>query len=192
MIKWRPTTETARRFAIALTLAGIVHICITFAMPALTGSNTFRKFAATLPSNRLDVLPPIAPGNQPLPFMAPDSRYAVCRYDTASGPVAVNVGLPDAGWLLALYSLEGDNFYHVVGQSGRRTSLSLLLVPPSDQVIGTAAEAQPVGLGGPAGAPVTVATRQGLLFVRAPERGAAYRHEIEAELRKARCSLRRG
>ncbi len=191
MIRWRPTTETARRAAIAATLVGIVHICITFAMPALTGSNTFKKFAGTLPSNRLDVLPPIAPGNQPLPFMAPDSRYAVCRYDTTAGSVAVNIGLPDAGWMLALYSLEGDNFYYVVGQSGRRISLSLLLVPPSDQVLGTSAEAQPLGPAGPAGAPVTVATRQGLLFVRAPERGAAYRQEIEAELRKARCSLKR-
>lgn len=188
MIKWRPTAETFRRLAIALTLAGIVHICITFAMPALTGSNTFRKFAATLPANRIDVLPPIGPGNQPLPFMSADARYAVCRYDTGAGPVAVNVSLPDAGWVLALYSLEGDNFYYVVGQNARRTSPSLLLVPPSEQVVGTPAEAQPAS---PAGAPVTVATRQGLLFVRAPERGAAYRYEIEAELKKARCTLRR-
>lgn len=188
MRKWRPTAETARRAAIAVTLAGILHICITFAMPAFTGSNAFKKFAGTLPSNRLDVLPPIGPSNQPLPFMAPDSRYAVCRYDTTGGSVAVNVALPDAGWMLALYSLEGDNFYYVVGQSGRRISLSLLLVPPSEQLVGTPAEALATG---PAGAPVTVATRQGLLFVRAPERGLAYRQEIEAELKKARCTLRR-
>jgi uncharacterized membrane protein len=188
MTKWRPTATTARRAAIALTLAGIVHILVVFAMPVMTGSNTFRKFAGSLPANRMDLLPPIAPGQQPLPFMSPDSRYAVCRYDTSAGPVAVSVNLPDIGWVLALYSLEGDNFYHVVGQSSRRTTLSLLLVPPSEQVVGTPAEAQTAT---PAGAPVTVAARQGLLFVRAPERGAAYRQDVEAELKKARCTLRR-
>ena len=113
------------------------------------------------------------------------------RTTGTAGSVAVNVALPDAGWMLALYSLEGDNFYYVVGQSGRRTSLSLLLVPPSEQLVGTPAEAQTTGPAGPAGAPVTVSTRQGLLLVRAPERGTAYRQEVEAELKKARCTLRR-
>ena len=188
MIKWRPTADTARQLAIAVVVAGIVHICATFAMPTLTGSSAFRQFAASLPANRLDVLLPITPANQPLPFMSPDARYAVCRYDTSAGSVAVTVNLPDMGWVLALYTPEGDNFYHVTGQSARRTTLSLLLVPPSEQVIGTPAEAMSAN---PAGAPVTVATRQGLLFVRAPERGAAYRQDIEAELRKARCALRR-
>lgn len=188
MIKWRPTADGARLLAIAATVAGIVHICATFAMPTLTGSRTFRQFAGTLATNRIDVLPPITPTSQPLPFMAPDVRYAVCRYDTSVGPVAVTVSLPDTGWMLVLYTPEGDNFYHVTGQSARRTTLSLLLVPPSEQVIGTPAEAQTAT---PAGAPITVATRQGLLFVRAPERGTAYRQDVEAELRKARCALRR-
>jgi uncharacterized membrane protein len=188
MIKWRFPKGNLRLIAIGAALAGIVHICATFAMPSLTGASTFRRYAAALPLNRIDVLPPVAPSNQPLPFMAPDARYAVCRFDTSTGPVMVSLGLPDAGWVLALYTLDGDNFYHVTGQAGRQSILSLMLVPPSDQVIGSAAEAHPAS---PAGAPVTVAARQGLLFIRAPERGAAHRHEIEAELRKARCAPRR-
>ena len=29
------------------------------------------------------VLPPPAPGKQPLPFLTPDSLYAMCRYDVS-------------------------------------------------------------------------------------------------------------
>ncbi len=188
MISLRAPAGTLRLAAIAVVLAGIVHICATFAMPALTGSRTLRQFLATLPENRLDVLAPMSPANQPLRFMSPEARYAVCRYDTSAGPVAVTVSLPDTGWVLALYSPEGDNIYHVTGTNARRLTLSLLLVPPSEQAIGSPAEASAAT---PAAGPVTVATRRGLLLVRAPERGIAYRHETEAELRKSRCAPRR-
>ena len=186
---WRPTADMARVLGIALVLAGIVHICVTFALPTLTGSREIAKFAASLPLNRMELLAPVAPASQPLPFMTPDTRYAVCRYDTSNGAVAVSLSLPEPGWVMALYSLEGENFYYVTGQPTRRIDLALLLVPPtSEQVLGTAAEASPVA---PAGAPVPVATRQGLLVVRAPERGVAYRPLVEAELKKARCAPRR-
>lgn len=188
MTRGLPTASGMRLFAIVVVLAGIVHICVTFALPTLTGSRTFRQFLTALPENRLEVLAPIAPANQPLRFMSPEARYAVCRYDTSAGPVAVTVSLPDTGWVMALYSPEGDNIYHVTGSSSRRIALSLLLVPPSEQTIGTAAEAQTAT---PAAGPVTVATRRGLLLLKAPERGIAYRHETEAELRKSRCGSRR-
>lgn len=186
MTRWWPTADGVRILAVALVLAGIVHICVTFAMPSLTGSRALRQFVASLATNRLDLLPPIAPGNQPLPFMSPDARLAVCRFDTSLGPVAVTVNLPDVAWVLALYNMEGDNFYHVIGQPGKRIALSLLLVPPSEQAIG-ASETQTTV----AGAPVLVPARQGLLVIRAPERGAAYRQEVETELRASRCAVRR-
>lgn len=190
MKKWSLTADTIRLVMIAFVLAGIVHICFTFAMPTLTASGTFRRLAERLPLNRMDVIAPVSPQSQPLPFMSPDVRYAVCRYSTADGAVAVNVSLPDAGWVLALYSLEGENFYYVTGQSNKRINVSLLLVPPSnEQMIGSVAEASPAT---PSGAPVPVPTRQGLLFVRGPERGLAYRPEVEAELKKSRCAPRRG
>lgn len=184
-----PTAEFLRQVLIGLTLAGIIHICATFAMPSLVASGAFRQFAATLPANRLDLLPPITPSSQPLPFMAPDARYAVCRYDTSIGPVTATITLPDAGWVLALYTMQGENFYHVTGQAGKRTTLTLLLAPQAEQAAaGGQIEAQTAAQ---AGAPVTVAARQGLLLVRAPERGLAFRQEAEAELRKSRCALRR-
>lgn len=182
-----PSVGLLRLLAIGLVLAGIVHICATFAMPSLSTSSAFRRFAATLPANRLELLPPVTPSSQPLPFLAPDARYAVCRFDTSIGSVVSTVTLPDSGWVLSLHTMQGENFYHVVGQAGKRITLSLLLVPPSDQSIGEAADTS----ASPAGAPVPVAARQGLLVVRAPERGFAFRQETEAELRKSRCTLRR-
>lgn len=188
MIKWRPKAEHGRLLLLGLTLAGITHILATFAMPTLTGSRTIQRFAASLPANQLMVLPPITPSAQPLPFLSPEALYAACHYDTSKGPVSVHVTLPDMGWVLALYSLNGDNFYHVTGQGGRRQNLSLLLVPPSDQLLGPSAEAHAPG---PAGAPLTVAAREGIVLLKGPIRGGAYRLEVEAELRKSRCGLRR-
>lgn len=188
-----PSADTFRLLAIGATLAGIVHICTTFAMPSMTGSTSFRRLAATLPANRLELLPPVTPASQPLPFMAPDARYAICRYDTSIGPVTAAVTLPDAGWILALYTLQGENFYYVTGQAGKRISLSLLLAPPSgEQVVAGSVVGDTAVTPGQAGAPIVVAARQGLLVLRAPERGLAFRQEAEAELRKSRCALKRG
>ncbi len=68
-----------------------------------------------LPINNMQILPPVSPEAQPLPFMGTDARYAVCRFDTEEGAVALNATLPGPGWILALYSPEGDNFVLVGG-----------------------------------------------------------------------------
>ncbi len=176
-----------RPLAIALCLAGIVHIGATFAMPMLSGRTAYDRLADTLPVNTLAVLPPITPSSQPLPFLAADARYAMCRYDTSEGSVAVDVTLPDAGWLLALYSPRGDNFYYVPGQADRPSRLSLLLVPPGDQPIASDGGGELTGRGD---AQAIVATSKGLLIVRAPLRGLAYDQQIENSLRSVRCIAR--
>ena len=53
-------------------------------------------------------------------MMAPDVRYAFCRFDLANGPVRLKAAIADELWLIALYTPEGENFYTVAGADMKR------------------------------------------------------------------------
>jgi uncharacterized membrane protein len=66
-----------------LILGAILHISYVLAAPHLSGGTAWRQLSPQLPINEMKVLAPVKPGAQPLPFMAPDVRYAMCRFDLA-------------------------------------------------------------------------------------------------------------
>lgn len=177
-----------RVWALALVTAGIVHICATFATIELAGQPAYERLARTLEPHRMQVLPAVTPTSQPLPYWSPEFRYALCRYRTSQGSVLVTASLPDNGWTLTVFSKSGESTYSVAGQAGRRTDIVLLLVPPGDRFITIAPEAV-AGQGG-AGAPLAIPARDGIVIVRAPDKGVSFRNETELELRKAQCSYR--
>jgi uncharacterized membrane protein len=182
-----------RLVAAAFFAVAILHIIATLSTPSLTPSTGYERLAGDLPVNKMQILPPVSPEAQPLPFMGTDARYAVCRFDTEDGAVALNATLPDPGWILALYSPEGDNFFSSVAQPGRRRDVSLLLVPFDERFRGTAGETTP------SSAPtadsrdptLTVPARRGIAIIRAPEQGEAYKVRNLAELKRARCTYRK-
>lgn len=178
LVKWRLVVA-------ALIAVGILHILATLATPSLTGASAFARLKPALPANKMVVLPPLQPDRQPLPFLSADVRYAFCRYDTSRGPVAVKASLPDTGWSLSLYSPEGDNFYVATGTQGQTTDLSIVLVTSDERFMGLTPEAR--GLAADKQASVQTLTRQGLVVVRAPDRGRAYRNQIETVLKSASC-----
>lgn len=177
--------------AVALVCGGIVHITATLLVPHFATGNAVQKLIADLPVNRMRLLPATSPESQPLPFMSPDMRYAVCRFDIGSGPIAVNALLPDKGWSLALYTTDGDNFYAVPAPDARRAEVSFVLVPPIERPtfgflhLGRAAAEV-------SASEIAVPQREGLVVVRASLRGQAYAKEVEAQLARASCGLRRG
>ena len=73
----------------ARVAAGILHICATLASPYLTAASAYSRLAPGLPVNRMQILSVAAPGAEPVPFMSPDARYAMCRFDATGGPVSV-------------------------------------------------------------------------------------------------------
>lgn len=169
----------------ALLLAGIIHIGATLAIPHVGPGTAFTRLGAMLPVNRLVVLPPIAPGKQPLPFMTPDALYAMCRYDLSSDSLAVTVMMADAAWTLSLHTPQGDNFYVMPAQTQRRAEVSLTLVPGIDRLgelvaVPRRVTAQETQIASP--------SWQGLVVVRAPMRGLAWRAETEAALARASCT----
>jgi uncharacterized membrane protein len=167
--------------------AGILHICATLAAPYLTAASAYSRLAPALPINKMQVLADIAPGGEPLPFLSPDARYALCRFDTSRGPVSVEATLPpDPGWMLAVVSPQGDNLYASASTPGRPTPITLALVPSEEHFLGVTPEAR--GIARDVQPPVPIAATRGIVVLRGPDEGFSYRREVEAALAAASCS----
>lgn len=176
--------------AVALVCAGIVHIAATLLVPHLATGGAVQRLLTDLPVNKMLVLPPPTAERQSLPFMNPDTRLAVCRFDVSGGPVAISALLPDKGWSLGLYTPDGDNFYAVPAQDLRRAEVTFTLVPQSEQP-----SAGFLGFGRTPtteASRITVPQREGLVVVRASLRGQSYKRELEAQLARASCGVQRG
>jgi len=174
-----------RTVAGAVLLGGILHIAATLAVTAVGPGNAFQRMRDTLPVNRMVILPPIVPGKEPLPFMVPDALYAMCRYDLSSNPVNVSAALADSGWTVSLHTPQGDNFYVVPAQQLRRPELSFMLVPGGERISEFAPT--PRRANNPDNQ-IASPSLEGLVVVRAPLRGMAWRAEAEAALRRASCA----
>lgn len=174
--------------AIAVVSGGIIHILATLVVPKLASGSAWHRLAGKLPANRMIVLPPAIAGSQPLPFIGPDVRMALCRFDLSQGAVVIAATLPDKGWTLGLYSREGDNFFAVPAQEFRRAEVRFTLVPPADSLLGLFNWGRGVDT---TASQVSVPRSDGLVVLRAPMRGRAYQSEIEALLARASCSPQR-
>ncbi|KUO56999.1 MAG: hypothetical protein APF80_15435 [Alphaproteobacteria bacterium BRH_c36] len=175
-----------RLVAAALCAMGILHIAATLAAPMMMGRSAFDRLEPMLPVNTVIVLPPVTPATQPLPFLTPDVRYAMCRYDSAQAPVGVSLELPGKGWSLALHTPEGDNVYAATGEDERVTSLRLRILPTAERFMGLTPES--LGVADTTEKPQAVRSDRGIIVLRAPDKGRAYRPFIEAGLRRFTCA----
>lgn len=172
--------------AATLFASAILHILATLATPRLIPASGYSELAGDLARNTMHILPDVGPETQPLPFMSPDSHYAVCRFDTKDGAVSVSALLPEPGWVLALYSPAGDNFFTTVASPARRPDVSLLLVPGDEAWREGGSVAAVTGE-----ATLTIPANKGLAVIRAPDRGESYSSRALAELKRATCAYRR-
>lgn len=169
----------------ALISVGILHICATLAAPFLGNASAYQRLAPTLPVNAMRVFPELTAETQPLPFLTPAFRYAMCRVDSSEGPVLVKVVLPDRGWTVSLYSPDGDSLYAASGQLARPTEIALQVVSSDERFTGLTPESR--GKARSDDTSLTVSAREGIVVVRAPERGIAYAAKIDSEISRATC-----
>jgi uncharacterized membrane protein len=174
--------------AAALFAAAILHILATLATPYLTPSSGYSRLASDLPENRMTILPPVTAGAQPLPFLAPDARYAVCRFDTKNGSVDLTAMLPEPGWVLAIFSPGGDNFFSSVASPDRGPQVSIKLVPGEETWRGSTES--PLAAAVTRESTLTIPANTGIVLIRAPDRGEAYNARAMAELKRARCQFK--
>lgn len=179
-----------KRFDLRLVLAAVfaiavLHIAIVLSAPSLALSSAWDRLAPALTPNTMVVFPPVTPDAQPLPYLAPDVRVAVCLFDTRRGQVAISATLPAPGWTLTLYDKNGLAIYTAAGRPDRSTAISLLLVPDDDRFMGLTPEAR--GERSPRQNQLRVQALKGIAVLRAPDAGYAYRARTEAELSLASC-----
>jgi hypothetical protein len=176
-----------RWFVLLPLIAAASHIVATFLSMGDNTGRAHQKLAAGLPANTMSVIAPVTPNAQPLPYLAPDARYAMCPFSTEEGPLAVNAVLPDLGWTLGVYHADGSGAYFAAGTQGRVTTIAVTVVPDDTRFMGLTPQAR--GLGIDASPQLAVGAKSGVIVVRAPDRGAAYTTSATETLALARCGV---
>jgi uncharacterized membrane protein len=170
-----------RLLAIFFLVAGIVHLAATFLAENDTRRSAYARLTQAYQANTMTIADAVAPQHQPLPFMAPDARYAFCPFETKDGTMRVRALLPDLGWTVGVYAPDGTNLYFAAASADRETTIDLSIVPSDDRFMGLPAAS------GSVDPQQTIAAAKGLIVVRAPDKGEPYRADELAALSKASC-----
>lgn len=175
--------------ALCVVLAGLIHVIAVLTLPMLAPRDAHARLAALGPANTMIPLPPPAPGRQAMPLMAPDVRYAVCRYDLTEGPIRLKARIADGNWLIAFYTPLGENYYTVVGGDLKRPDVDLI-VARTDQPVAE------VGVDSPEAfdnvVVVSSPVNEGIALVRAPLTGQSRSAEAEEALKRTYCGPHKG
>lgn len=170
-----------RLVAAALVAGAIVHIVVTLYGAQIGQTRAYAALVGPLPINQVVFAPAVDAEGSLLPFQAPDSLYAYCRYDATTARIRLKAGLPEAGWTLSLFTARGENFYHVPGTDAQTTNVELTLVPPGNVFVDGG---QSMPASGPVIPQVRLPDPRGIAILRAPIKGLAYRR-LTDEMRGA-------
>lgn len=185
---WRALTRPLRIInwrivAAALCGVGVLHIVATLAAPQLAIATAFNRLERILPANQIVVLPEISAGTQPLPFMSPALRYAMCRFDTAHSTIDVSVELSIAGSSLTIYSTEGESIYTAADSEIAQHRVQI--IPDDGRFLGLTPEA--LGRRSTAISSATLHAKHGIVVYAVPTRGIAYQAAAQRQLDAAIC-----
>jgi uncharacterized membrane protein len=170
---------------LCLVLAGLIHIAAVLALPGLAPKNAWARLVPLGPANTMIQIPPLSPGNEVMPMMAPDVRYAFCRFDLTEGPVRVKGTVPSDLWMIAFYTPHGENFYTVSGADIRNAQLDLV-ISTAEQTV------EEAGVDAPEGADelfvIKSPTPDGVAILRAPLAGQSRAASAEGALQATICN----
>lgn len=169
-------------------LATFIHLVAVLSLPHLAPKSAWARVRAISEANKMVVLPAASPSHQSLPLMAPDVRYAICRFDLDNGPVRLSTQILDGLWLITFYTPSGENFYAITGRELKRNQIEIIISRENE-------------LGVKAGASlldeiddlvvVDSPVREGIAVIRAPLLGPSYVSQTEAALSRGTCSTHR-
>lgn len=189
MIEFLRLPSTWLLLAVALVTGALVHVGLVLALPTVSDNPGMERIVRIAPVNEMMVLPAAAPGEQMLPFMAPDVRYALCHFDIAAGPLSLRAQLLSEVWTIAIFDREGRNVFTIAGSDIRRRDVEIVLASAAEEL----AAAVPVTQqSAPSAGTInaTIAGTEGVAMLLAPELGPSYRRETEQALRQASCAVR--
>ncbi|MEM7397820.1 MAG: DUF1254 domain-containing protein [Pseudomonadota bacterium] len=174
--------------AMAVVLAGLIHVVAVLTLPVLAPRNAYARLAALGPANTMIQLAALKPGQQVMPNMAPDVRYAMCVFDLSDGPIHLRATIQDELWLIAFYTPIGENFYTVIGADMKREDVELV-VTTEDQSVADATGDAPEALENliVVSSPVS----KGIALIRAPLAGPSRSLEAQRALGATYCGRER-
>lgn len=103
--------------AATLLIAGIVHIVSVLLMPTVAPRDAYARVleaAGGSPTGTLLLLPPAAPGAEPLPFEDPAFAEAVCVYDLSHGLLRVTATADGEDLLALSFFARAGRLYHAI------------------------------------------------------------------------------
>jgi uncharacterized membrane protein len=169
---------------LCLVLAGLIHIAAVLALPSLAPTSAWERLVTLGPANMMIQLPALTPGHEIMPMMAPDVRYAFCRFDLRRGPVRLKGAVPSDLWMVAFYTPQGDNFYTVSGVDMKSAQLDLVIAKADQPVV-------EAGVDAPEESDevfvVKSPVEQGIAMIRAPLSGPSRAPSAEDALRATAC-----
>jgi len=171
-----------------MVFGAAVHICIILLMPYFSQGDAWGRLENVSRINELAILPGVEATNRPIAFMAPDVRYAACRYDLANGPLQLRSPLPNDLWSIALYSRHGENYYLISGRDVQSRFVNLLVVM-DESINNKQEERDNAGAGTDALREITVSapSKTGIILIRAPIPNPAHNAQVVQLLSKAFC-----
>ena len=182
-------SKLAFRLTTLLVFGAAIHICIILILPYVSQGDAWNRLSDAGEINQLAILPDISSDNRPFAFMAPDVRYAACRYDLEQGPVQLRSPLPNNLWSIALYSRYGENYYLISGRDVQSKAINLLVV--NDKTIDNEKQAEQEAAQNSNSAlreiTVSAPTKKGIILIRAPVPYPAYEKQVFEQLKKALC-----
>ncbi|MEC9368568.1 MAG: DUF1254 domain-containing protein [Pseudomonadota bacterium] len=168
-----------------LAMAGVIHIITVLVLPTFAPQNAATRLLALTETNKMLVLPAATPAHQSLPLMAPDIRYAVCRFDLRNGPVRLSTAIEEDLWVIAFYTLSGVNFYTISGGDLKRDKIDFIIAPQAEAAVEVGAsildEIEDVVV-------ISSPEQQGIAVVRAPLPGPSYAQRTELVLSRSSCT----
>ncbi len=170
----------------SLIVAGIIHILAVINLPAFAPKSAWFRLQNDLPVNTMKLLPTLDKEQPVLPMLAPDIRYAICRYDLSKGPVTIKTDIPNQLFSIAAYNNIGQNFYIISGQALQRDKLFMIITQnkyTAEEEVSASEEADDVIV-------VKSAEKTGILLLRAPVQGPSYENQVETILSNAICETK--
>lgn len=173
---------------LTLVLAALIHVAAIVMLPSLASESAWRRLVRLGPPNKIIQLPAATPKHEVLPLMAPDIRYAFCRFDLSKGPIRIHTPVLNDLWLIALYTPDGQNFFTVSGADTHRPNLALIIATKDQNV-------PEAGVDAPDNANRVAVVRSpvttGIALIRAPLPGPSLAARARAALKQSTCRLDR-
>lgn len=170
----------------AFIFAGILHIGAVLAVPSVAEKSGWSRIEKLAPLNEMMILPSGKAGDKGLPRLAPDIRYAFCRYSLDKGPLKVTVPMASDLWTVAVYNKEGDNFYNISGTDVQRGKATFIITNSPEPVIDETTQKETIKPENQFN--ITEAPKIGLVIVRAPLQGTAHAAFTDNLIKTAQCS----